>query len=162
MHKLSLVSVLLTCGLTLAGAPRAFALPEFPDDVQDATNAPCPPHCTLCHADEGPSEENLTQLFGEAFERRGGGETPARAIARMRADKLDSDGDGTGDIDELTLGSDPNNAYATSLCGPEVGCSVRLTPQGSPAWGSLSLFSIVGALSWLRRRRATRRAHHLR
>ena len=54
----------------------------------------------------------------------------APAVQDMRRERVDSDGDGMGDIAELDRGRDPNKAGDESVCGPKYGCGGRIAPAG--------------------------------
>jgi MYXO-CTERM domain-containing protein len=151
-HRWRLITVLL--GSLPA---RAWALPDYPEALQDASGAPCLPHCNVCHRDDQAGHATVDRPLGLSLERVGklGGGGPAqvtRAVERLRAAGTDSDGDGRPDIDELSAGDDPNYSGEGLLCGPEVGCSARSAGGHPPAdlgLAVLGLFLVV--------RRRTRR-----
>jgi MYXO-CTERM domain-containing protein len=82
----------------------------------------------------------------------GGSNTTAltTALDALEAAGTDSDGDGTGDIDELRAGEDPN-AAGVSNDGPtpSYGFGCAAAPAASPLVGALAAFGLLA----LRRRR---------
>lgn len=102
-------SVLLALAV-LCTTSSAQASATFPAVVEKVTGAKVA--CTTCHhtLDAGT---DLT-LFGAALRSRGAlgkDETSLEAaLARMKTDLVDSDGDGARDLDELSWSGDPNTA----------------------------------------------------
>lgn len=102
-----LVALSIVC---ISSTARASS--TFPSVVERVTAAKVT--CSTCHqaVDAGP----WTDLgpFGAALRARGAvGKDDAaleKALGRMRDDKVDSDGDGARDLDELGWGGDPNVA----------------------------------------------------
>ena len=139
MNKLSICVSLLALGW-LAGTERARALPDYPKYLQSAADAPCLPHCNLCHRDDNAGSGTVDRPFGKSLQQvghlGGGGKSDVtRSVGEIRTQKTDSDGDGVSDIDELSAGEDPNYAGDGSLCGPRVGCSAASTrAQSWPTW----------------------------
>jgi MYXO-CTERM domain-containing protein len=104
------------------------------------------PACTLCHsagAQGGPADTP----FATAMRERGlsaSADSVAPALASVRRDGVDSDGDGTGDIDEIIAASDPNANGDGCECA------------AAGAAGAPSLFApALMLLSLATRRRAT-------
>jgi hypothetical protein len=133
--------------------PRARALPEYPAELQRAADTPCLPHCNVCHRDDNAGSGTVDRPFVLNMQRLGGlGENKASiapAVAELARIQTDSDGDGTADINELAMGDDPNDAYETSLCGPQAGCVAGTRPP--PDLGLAT--PLLLALGWRRRRR---------
>ena len=119
---------LLSFVVVLGLAGHARALPEYPAELQKAADAPCLPHCNVCHRDDNAGSGTVDRPFVRNMQHLGGlGDNKtsiAPAVAELARIKTDSDGDGTPDIEELASGDDPNDAYDASLCGPQAGCSV--------------------------------------
>ncbi len=71
-----------------------------------------PRMCRLCHTSDLGGSGTITQPFGKALQARGlaseNAELLKTALAQLEADKVDSDGDGVTDIDELKALTDPN------------------------------------------------------
>jgi len=151
----------LTLFAACSAAASARALPEFPQELQDATDAPCSPHCNICHRDDYAGGGTVDQPFAISMERIGGlGHDVARAVERLRQNDVDSDGDGTSDIEEISRGDDPNTAYDAGICGPMVGCAA-VSPS---ATGTQTTWCVGLAILWyaLRRRRSHSRCAELR
>jgi hypothetical protein len=99
----------------LVTARGALASPSYPAALEADLGLAAAPRCDLCHhaaaAPVGPTDTP----FGKSMVARGlvGNDDTAslaHALVRMRADGVDSDGDGAKDLDELSWGGDPNHA----------------------------------------------------
>jgi hypothetical protein len=148
-------------GVTLFASSAAWATGNFPPVVRSQLELSTAPSCTLCHQGT-PQVGSVTTPFGKAMRARGlvfyDEEALKNALAALRRDNVDSDGDGTPDIEELQAGRDPNRADAATTDGgpaPVVEGPPELTYGCGVAPGGLSL-GLLGALSLcFRRRRAT-------
>ena len=148
----AMTKALATFVSALAFCTIARALPEYPEALQKATGAPCLPHCNVCHRDDNAGSGTVDRPFAVNMEQIGGlngnERSVANAVTLLAQAQTDSDGDGAGDIDEISMGQDPNDPYETSLCGPRVGCALGAgTSSLSPALALLALARV------LRRRR---------
>ena len=161
-------SAALLCALSLAAAAllvapsAAFATERFPGEVAAALPGISIPDCGLCHAGGTTGRGTASTPFGLAMRARGltvgDSGSVARAIEKMVADGVDSDGDGTTDIDELTMGSNPNlPAGANAPPSIQYGCA-QVAPgnaassvHGAPFVAGLAIVGIA-----LRRARARR------
>ena len=140
----------------------AFASLTYPAEVADVLEMPCEPQCTLCHATIAGGTGTVTQDFGQAMMARGltgvnNVEALDAALQAIADDAVDSDDDGTVDVDELRAGQNPN-PDGEDFCGaltPEFGCSSAGSAGG--LWGAL-----VVALGWLRRRHQRRQPNRRR
>lgn len=139
-------------GMLLSGATAAWATPTFPSRVQSELGLSTTPACELCHQG-ATAVGTVVTPFGKSMLARGlvlyDEATLVRALTRLEADNVDSDGDGVSDIAELEAGQDPNrNDSGTGvedvLPDPRYGCGAEVV--GGPAMG------LLGAL-WLARRR---------
>lgn len=118
----------------------AFASSVYPGAVEQELGMPCTPTCLLCHESLAGGSGTVVQEFGMAMRDRGltgGSNTDAlvAALGAMAADGVDSDGDGTIDIDELIAGDNPNpggDAFCDTLT-PTYGCS---TAEGTSWLGA--------------------------
>lgn len=132
----------------------AFAIPTFTAEMESHLGMPCAPTCLVCHDIASGGTGTANQPFALALEERGLVTSDAAslgaALDACHADAVDSDGDGTADIDGLLLGRDPNGgADFCSVLQPEYGCLSHA--PGSRAWLALS---IAGALVAIRYRHA--------
>ncbi|MBM4280574.1 MAG: hypothetical protein FJ137_07370 [Deltaproteobacteria bacterium] len=146
--------------LLLLLAPAALASSNYPGDLQSHLDAPAAPACTLCHQSPGGGDTVVTP-FGLAMKDEGltgFGQTAllTGALDALEAAATDSDGDGTGDVDELRAGRDPNVDDGDGGGGgggdvpppPAYGFGCAAAPASSTALGA-SLVLLWGA----RRRR---------
>jgi hypothetical protein len=141
----------------LISAGLAAASGNYPSAVQAEADIPCAPTCTVCHATNAGGGGTVTQPFGEAMMARGltgGGNADAlvTALAQLDADAVDSDGDGSTDVDALRAGQNPNDGVP--FCGdsvveaPEYGCLQHARAGGG---ATLVAAALAIALSALRR-----------
>ncbi|MDP2315490.1 MAG: hypothetical protein Q8P41_21510 [Pseudomonadota bacterium] len=132
----------------------AWASSPYPGVLESELGMPCAPTCTVCHESNSGGGGTVTRDFGMALMAHGLSgmghtATLTAALDTMATDAVDSDGDGTTDLDELVEGSDPN-PDAEPFCNvvvPEYGCF------GGQAAG-VGFGALLG-LGALRRRRRT-------
>ena len=138
----------LTVGIVaLCLAAPVQAAPDFPFEMYRLLKTPTIPSCVLCHASSAGGNGTITTPFGNAMYVRGldaqNLSSVNEALLVMQSEAVDSDSDGTTDLDELVAGSDPNGIdYG-------FGCAAASAPL------DLSLCAaLVGwvALRWRRRR----------
>lgn len=65
-HLASLISGAVAMAF-VALAPRAHAIPEFPEEIQRILDMSCAPPCTLCHTDSNGGIATITKPFGNAI-----------------------------------------------------------------------------------------------
>jgi hypothetical protein len=141
--------------LTWAIAPRlAAASPNFPDEIASALSTPCVPQCTLCHTTNLGGWGTAHTRFVAAMSVKGKllpeeGSSVAPALAALEDQRIDSDSDGTPDVDELRQGSNPNGDSVDLCSDVGYGCA-RTAPHGSPPGVSVAV--VVLALAWRARR----------
>ncbi len=134
------------------GTPKALAA---------RVGAATAPGCDVCHRAEAAPVGAADQPFAKALVARGldaDGAAPIdRAIAKMRADKVDSDGDGAQDLDEVAWGADPNRADVPEAQGeaPQYGCAARAPAEGAAGWAAIGLV-VAAALAGRARARGLR------
>src|SRR5207302_9239824 len=76
------------------------------------------------------------------------------AVAVMERDRVDSDGNGRIDVDDVRAGKDPNPPSDCDETIAEYGCVGRVAPGGSgPVPAALLVFAIVTAAALRRRSR---------
>jgi hypothetical protein len=146
----------------------ALASLSFPPAIQSELSLAKAPDCTLCHRTDAGGFGTVTRPFGRTMMTQFG--LMAANVAALRsalagsdAAKLDSDQDGTSDIDELRMGTDPNVGLSGMETGPDVplpqtGCSLNASLPSSPLSAGAALVVAVVGFSLQRRRsaRATR------
>jgi hypothetical protein len=155
--RLALLSAGLLGGASWSASAQASL--EFPSAVSEALGMPCPPNCTTCHATPAGGLFTVVKPFGVALK----GGAPASmlvispksvdslraALDKMRAANppIDSDGDGTADLVELSAGNDPNNKGDARICGPEYGCGAHIS-RVPPARSGTAL-AVAGSVAAL-------------
>jgi hypothetical protein len=137
--------------LVVSFALHAGAEPEFPGAIQEAAGIPCTPTCLLCHTAIPGTLANLKQPFGLTVLANGvqpnHPESMHTVVARLRDMKIDTDLDGKLDVDELAIGSNPNDPDPrVEICGPTYGCGAHLAPAPPPARAPI-LWWLVAALA---------------
>jgi hypothetical protein len=141
----------------------ASAMPVFPGYVQAALMLDYTPPCTICHVGT-PAINTAHTAFADAMQARGLNidSTPAgvaMALAKMAADKVDSDHNGMTDVAELEAGEDPNTGDVINLSGPltAYGCAAQLAPAAASWQGAAALGTALAlGLGLTRRRRSPR------
>jgi hypothetical protein len=152
MRRLVLILV------AVAFALDARATPNFPSALRIAESLASDPPCGLCHRGT-PGVGTVTTPFGISMRQRGlvmyDEATLRAALAAMRAEGVDSDGDGTPDLDELAVGTDPNVAAPTSssegggaptnkwIGEPVYGCSAGAKSAGLDVWTALAVLGVL-------------------
>jgi hypothetical protein len=159
--------VTLAAGLLLPHA--ADASPAYPGVVRDDIKAltgldmPCTPPCTLCHRDFQGGRGSVIKPFGTSMMKNGltyqDPASVAAALGALKANAVDSDGDGVADIDELGVGRDPDVAGNGDLCpaAPRYGCGARVARAEPDNRGALAmvgaLIAVAASVRLIRRRR---------
>jgi len=166
LRKLLLLAA--TAAVSLLGSAPAFASVAFPLVLQSELKLASAPACTLCHRNDQGGVGTVIRPFGRTMMTQFGlssGNVAAlrAAISGSDAAKLDSDGDGVSDIDELRMGTDPNVGVSGMESGPDVplpqtGCAVNPSLPRSPASGVAALSVVIVGLSLQYRHRRSRRA----
>lgn len=115
----------------------------YPAEIQRHLSLSYAPKCELCHA--GADGGVVSTPFAASMKARGmrgGGDLAAldAALDAMAKDRVDSDGDGAIDVDELAYGGDPNVATHAEGSGPSPG-------YGCAAGGGEPAFAIAVAVA---------------
>jgi hypothetical protein len=153
----------ITSVALLLGAGSAAASPTYPAEIQSHLGLSYTPPCAICHEGGRGGTGTVTTAFGRAMMDRGlHASDPAAldaALDKMAADGVDSDGDGTPDIEQLKQGRDPNGATGVAIGAPpvEYGCGAltiagtRAASAGNHGW--LFGVAVFGVVLSRRRRR---------
>jgi hypothetical protein len=150
----------ITLAAALAWGSTAEAKEGFPRDMARHLGATSNAPCGVCHQDGKLGKDTIVTPFGWALRARGfsGQDTLLQALDRLRADGVDSDGDGATDVDELIVGSDPNSAASTpgmpgTVSDPKLGCALAGDARGGGG-DTLGFAALaVAGLAWRRRAR---------
>ena len=148
--RIGLISAVVTASVAIVTSP-ASASPQYPEELREALGLSYTPGCTLCHSTvSGSNVGPVDTPFGKSMVARGlrgatasdggvdadGGAidpTLLAALAAMRRDGVNSDGDGAEDLDELEWGTDPNHydgLNPNSTPSVHYGCQmVRIYPS---------------------------------
>ena len=140
--------------LAVAAASAARASGDYPGTIKDHLSASKLPSCALCHRTPAGGGDAVTAFAGAMVAEGLTGLSNTTALKAgldaLEAAGTDSDGDGTGDIDELRAGDDPNKAGATNAGPtPVYGFGCASAPAASSLVGALAAFGLLA----LRRRR---------
>lgn len=151
--------------VTLGARPIvAHAVPEFPRAIERNLSLDYEPPCFLCHVKDktglGTAESPFALSMRDLGLSADDHNSLTTALTALTNEKIDSDGDGVDDIDELKAGTDPNTDAPASLRTPTVpslGCSA--TPKGRDTSAPLAVFGVGLLLRFIgRRQRRVRRA----
>ena len=116
--RLSLATMALALLATTVPAPRAQAREALSPEVAAQLSLAYVPACTLCHS-AGAAGGPADTPFATSMRARGlsaSADSVAPALDSVGRDGVDSDGDGTGDIDELIAATDPNTNADGCTC----------------------------------------------
>ncbi|ATB39641.1 hypothetical protein CYFUS_005086 [Cystobacter fuscus] len=153
-HMLARASLL---GVVLLGATAARATPGFPPVIRTELGLSTQPSCAVCHQGN-PAVGTVTTPFGASLRARGlvfyDDASLRKALTALDTEKVDSDGDGTPDTEELKAGRDPNKSDGASPGGEPGGGNALPDPSyGCGAAPGAPVGLLLGGLWLLRRRR---------
>ena len=159
MQRSKFLGAALAMTLLSVCARQAAASPSYPGVIQETWGLARAPECTICHATSSGGTGTVVTYFGRRMQALGvTAESPsalAQALDFDRAQRVDSDGSGTTDYEDLAAGRNPNSGpgpVTDAGLRPEHGCA---TGRGSPAGGDGLLVAAVAV--GLRRRRCRAR-----
>lgn len=152
----------LVIALSAVASP-ALATPGFPTAIKSDLTLSYTPSCDLCH--QG-TQSNGTAVKPFALAMKDRGLKPAdnasltAALQQMETDKVDSDGDGVTDIEEIVNKTDPNSNGAATA-SPVYGCARSTDESTTPPTASIAgtravwpgALALIALAALLRRRR---------
>ena len=109
----------MSVSLLVAMPAVALATPGFPGTIRAHLGLEYQPPCTLCHGSVqggGPVVTAFGRSLLDRGLRAGDDASLEAALDRIVSDGVDSDADGTRDVDELLASTDPSSAASSSLC----------------------------------------------
>jgi hypothetical protein len=154
------LAVFFACAVFCASPRIASASPNFPAELQKEWDLPTAPGCIVCHQNDLGGVGTATKPFARSLQRKGLVQEDIgsldTALAALKAQNTDSDGDGISDIDELQMGTDPNDGPGTfdQYPIPMTGCAMSVPSRSS----ALPFGLLAGAYACVARgRRKARR-----
>lgn len=155
-------TALLAGAATLIWSSAAGATRRFPSEIEGALGLSYSPPCSVCHLRGNIGPGTARTPFAISLKARGmkPGDSASMfaSILSLQKDRVDSDGDGTPDTQELQAGTDPNSAANASLIrvnGANYGCGGH---QGSENGNERRAWApFLGLGAWLLRRRGRAR-----
>lgn len=147
----------LPAALLLVASPAA-AMEGYPLEVRDHLSLGYAPPCSLCHAKGNPGGGTVVTPFGWSMRARGlvveDNDSVHKALDSLKADNVDSDGDGQSDIAELSASTDPNSSGPVPFPNgeqPGYGCGGHAPDPNERGEGAIPPLAIA-ALYFLRRK----------
>lgn len=174
---------LIALSLAVLTPAAAQATASFPFTVQADLSLSYEPPCTICHDTLSGGTGTVTRDFGKAMRTHGlaAGNTDSvgSALTGLETDNVDSDCDGTIDVQQLKDGRDPNTGEYIDGSGkpkpdsdagpcaaadggdstePAYGCGAQISnaPVVPSAWAVVAALGTIFGLALSRRRRPTR------
>jgi hypothetical protein len=114
--------------LLMGAAPDAHGKEQFPGEIARDLRLGYDPPCRLCHIQGTTGSGSVITPFAismQAHGLTGSASSIAPALQGLGADRVDSDGDGKPDVEELVANTDPNSPANAPLgdSAPTYGCS---------------------------------------
>ena len=135
----------------------AQAKEQFRDAITSELHLRQTPPCSICHLGGKTSGATVFTPFAWTMRAHGMSDSTSSvrtAIRAVETDKVDSDGDGVPDTQEIIDGTDPNApGTATDIQDPQLGCRL-----GGGAGGRGATAGSTILLVWLIRRRRRSRS----
>jgi hypothetical protein len=150
----------------LLGVSNAKASPNYPAIIDQQLGVSCPrplTRCLICHVTAAGGEGTAKQPFAMTLKNDyglSGGKAGRELVKALEAlpDDLDTDGDGTPDLEELKNCGNPSGPDLSE--GPGYGCTLQ--PAPAEREGVDGLFAVLAASplvgAYFGRRRSARRS----
>ena len=136
--------------ITLALARTAHAVQTYPAEIQSHLGLDFTPPCTLCHATNAGGLGTITTAFGNALKARGlttGIASLDPALDALASAKVDSNGDGIPDIQQLKNRADPNTgAHLSNVQLEQFGCGGHIAKLKTHMSGQGLMFASLALL----------------
>jgi hypothetical protein len=129
----------------------AGASSDYPDIIKTKLGLAKAPDCVLCHSDDKGGNGTIVTWVGLSMQDFGlQGKRPDvldATLDRIAREEWDSDGDSLPDVEELRLGSDPNDGPGRTDGPPRPGRGCSLGGSPNAEGGAMVILLALAALA---------------